>query len=755
MTTGIEEILDELPTSMAQSGAGPGGRPRSTRPGLERRLFLFLLVLGVMPLLIGGTIAYKQFREYVGGEVALTMRALADGARIATEEFLDYLRGRTVDIAYDWYISDSLESGAPEPDLSRYLRIQRTLVPESEGVFVLGLDGRVVASSDPDEVGADRSREPYFANGLKAPVVTDMRLDDGGKPEWIVAAPVSSRRTGRLLGVVANRIDPRSLSDIVSGRRGHTGAGLEPGATSEVYVVNAQELMLTESRFLPHAMLNERVDTEAVRRAARGVQMLGVYRDYRGVPITGASALIPEMGWTVIAERDVSEAFAPASKLGLELLALGLAVLPAVIGFGFVLHRDIVRPMRRLIGADQRVLEEGALAGLIPQAELPQNEWARVATVRNDMLRQLAREQAWHAEQVRGQRREAERLSEIVRAVTAHEPLAATLQLIADGAVELCRADSAEVRLDAPATGMPARFRAGTPTPAGPGPDPRIEQVIASNSGPVGSVTVARAEGAPFDEGDHVVLARLASHAAVAIENARFHDEVQDAAERKDRFLATLAHELRTPLSAVVHSLEALETLGGGGEGDAAHFRAVIRRQVGHVTRLVGDLLDVSRIGAGKLRLERGPVDLVGTVSEAVEAMKHRGRIIDVDAPPGPIVVSGDATRLDQIVKNLLDNAVKYSSADSPIKVAVAADGDEAVLEVRDHGIGVSPAQVQRLFQAYMQADSALPLAQGGLGLGLALVRGITEAHGGRVTLSSAGAGQGTVVTVRLPLLSR
>lgn len=738
----------------------------SKRHNLELRLYLSLLLLGVLPLLLGGTLGYRHFQRYVANEVAITMGSMADGARVAVREFLDYVRGRTVDIASDWFITDSLEDNATG-DLSRYLRVQRSLVPESDGVFVLGRDGRVIASSNPDEVGADRSGEPYFAEALDGPVITDVRLDGAERPEWIVAAPIHSRRSGEVIGIVGNRIDPGALSDVVTGERrpgpDTSGAAFRPGTTGEVYLVNDRGYMITESRFVPHAVLSERVDSLPVRQAALGEGVLADYRDYRGVPITGASAPIPEMGWTVIAERDLSEAFGPVARLRLELLALGFGVLPAVIALGLMLHHDILRPMRRLIAADQRVLEGSALEGVIPDSDLPKNEWARVIRVRNDMLRRLGLEQAWHAAQVERQDREARLLAEIVRAITARAPLAGTLQLIADTARELCAADTAGVTLSTvPPRGVPGRFAAfaGSRDEMAAAPlVQRLTQVITLSEGPLGMLRIERAGNARFDEADRVSLTRLASHAAVAIENGRYYEASRDSAEQKDRFLATLAHELRTPLSIVMHAVDVLDALARAGHGttdaepdEFTDLRGMIRRQVGHTMRLVGDLLDVSRIAAGKLRLDREAVDVAMIARDAVEAMKHRGRPIDLEITGGPFTVQGDATRLDQIVKNLLDNAFKYSPPESAVSVRVSSDGHDALLSVQDRGIGIDAKQLPLLFQAYMQADEALPHARGGLGLGLALVRGIAEAHGGQVSLQSEGLGKGTCATIRLPL---
>lgn len=486
--------------------------------------------------------------------------------------------------------------------------------------------------------------------------------------------------------------------------------------------------------------------------------MFGDYPDYRGVPITGASALISDMGWTVIAERDVSEAFAPLTTLRLELLALGLAVIPAVIGLGFVLHRDIIRPMRDIIAADQRVLAGGAFLGVIPESSMPANEWARVMTVRNDMLRRLGQDQAWHEAEAGRQERESQRLADIVRAITAHDPLDRILQCAAETARELCGTDSAAIQLDtAGLPGLPAVFTARAPrmrddAASGEHVRVRLMEPISIGDRRAGALVVLKQGTGEFSDVDRVTLTRVVRHVAVAVDNARFHRGLIDAAERKDHFLATLAHELRNPLSAILHALQALDRLGAD-DAEATRFRDIIRRQVGHVTRLVSDLLDVSRIAVGKLRLQREAVDLKTIVTDAVEAMKHRDRMIEWAVPATAVVVHGDATRLDQVVKNLLDNAIKYSAPHSSISVRVWSEADDAFFVVQDHGIGIAPEQIPRVFDAYMQVDAALQHAHGGLGLGLSLVRGIVEAHGGAITLDSDGVGKGTRVTIRLPLM--
>lgn len=242
-----------------------------------------------------------------------------------------------------------------------------------------------------------------------------------------------------------------------------------------------------------------------------------------------------------------------------------------------------------------------------------------------------------------------------------------------------------------------------------------------------------------------------ARQAAQAIENARLHQEIREASRRKDEFLAMLAHELRNPLAPVVNALEVMRRDPAAG----GQSRAIVERQVRQITRLVDDLLDVSRITRGKIVLRRETVDLGEVVGRAVEstrplidAARHR---LEVCLPSSPIRLEADPTRLEQVLANLLNNAAKYTPPGGALVVEAHAEGDEAVVRVKDNGLGIAPELLPRVFELFMQADRSLDRAQGGLGIGLTLVQRLVAMHGGTVEAYSAGLGQGSEFTVRLP----
>ena len=229
----------------------------------------------------------------------------------------------------------------------------------------------------------------------------------------------------------------------------------------------------------------------------------------------------------------------------------------------------------------------------------------------------------------------------------------------------------------------------------------------------------------------------------------------KEGLRRRDEFLAMLGHELRNPLGVILFSVDALEHA----EAESApRQREMIRRQTKHLARLVDDLLDVSRLTTGKIALQRRVLELGALVERSVQAAASLARDRDVEIvlrlASVPIEVDGDPVRLEQVVGNLLTNALKYSVRGGRATVTVGARERRAVIAVRDEGIGISPEMIPRIFDIFVQADASIDRSLGGLGIGLTIVRSLVAMHGGFVSASSAGIGRGAELLVELPLAS-
>ncbi len=234
--------------------------------------------------------------------------------------------------------------------------------------------------------------------------------------------------------------------------------------------------------------------------------------------------------------------------------------------------------------------------------------------------------------------------------------------------------------------------------------------------------------------------------------------DLRDADRRKNEFLAMLAHELRNPLAPIRNAIGVLELQ----EGDVESLRwarSVIDRQIRHLTSLVDDLLDVSRINEGKIKLTRSTMDLATAVAAAVEAAQPtidaRGHQFEWSMPDDPLMIDGDGTRLTQVVLNLLTNAAKYTPQGGKIRLAVERAGETAVVRVSDNGNGIPAEMLPKVFELFVQVERSLDRSEGGLGIGLTLVRRLVEKHGGTVEARSGGPGLGSEFIIRLPLLSR
>jgi signal transduction histidine kinase/CheY-like chemotaxis protein len=278
----------------------------------------------------------------------------------------------------------------------------------------------------------------------------------------------------------------------------------------------------------------------------------------------------------------------------------------------------------------------------------------------------------------------------------------------------------------------------------------------------LGVIHVGRRSPRPFTPDDTRLLQLVAFRVALAIDNARLFEEERaarqeaEAANRaKDEFLTTLSHELRTPLTPVIGWVHMVRT-GMLPPKEIDHGLAVIEKNAHALKRLINDLLDMTAILSGKMRMEELPVHLTRVVNEAIETARPFADSREVHLEVTfrdwhDEIVTGDSTRLGQVFGNLLHNAIKFSLAGGHVHITCATAGDEVVVTFQDKGCGITPEFLPRVFEKFVQADGSKTRAHGGLGLGLALVKSFTEAHHGTIEAQSGGIGHGSRFTVRLP----
>jgi signal transduction histidine kinase/ActR/RegA family two-component response regulator len=273
----------------------------------------------------------------------------------------------------------------------------------------------------------------------------------------------------------------------------------------------------------------------------------------------------------------------------------------------------------------------------------------------------------------------------------------------------------------------------------------------------IGAITFVSAEsGREYSEVDLRFARELATRASLAVENARAYERANEASRLKDEFLATLSHELRTPLNAVLGYARMMRTQTLAPE-KARTALDVIERNATSLKQIIEDVLDVSRIVAGRLRLNVEPVDLPAILREAIAtvmpAADAKGVRVETVVEPLTAPISGDASRLQQIVWNLLSNAIKFTPRGGKVQLRLARVNSHVEVVVSDTGRGIAADFLPYVFERFRQADASFSREHGGLGLGLAIARQLTELHGGTITASSGGPGAGATFTVKLPLM--
>jgi signal transduction histidine kinase len=277
---------------------------------------------------------------------------------------------------------------------------------------------------------------------------------------------------------------------------------------------------------------------------------------------------------------------------------------------------------------------------------------------------------------------------------------------------------------------------------------------LLSHGHAIGAISFAfSASGRRYHVGDVGVAQELARRAATALENVRLYQGLQEAHRQKDDFLAMLAHELRNPIAAIQYAAQ----LSRASAPSAPDAMEIIERQVRQLAHLIDDLLDVSRITRDRIQLQKERLDArdlihraAATAQPAIQKGRHR---LSVEVAEEPLPIFADATRVEQIVVNLLTNAAKYTPDEGKITVRALTDNDQLVIKVKDTGIGIPAEMLSRVFELFTQVNPGLDRSHGGLGIGLTVVRRLTEMHGGSVSAASDGPGEGSEFTVRLPLV--
>jgi signal transduction histidine kinase len=372
------------------------------------RRFLWTFLLVMLPIGAVGWWGMREASAAIQLQTHAELRAASDGAEAQLREFLLSVKQTTEALAEEDGIRKLARGQEKATVVSEVFARLRRRIPEAQELFYLNASGRVAAASRSELAGKDFAKSRLFTRGLKSFYAGDVLRDEEGVPRWRMSAPL--KESGQTVGVVAIGIDPKTLSSLTAGQRvlaeGADTQSFRIGQTGETYLVNREGFLITESRFVRNGILKVKMDTEPIRAwQEHDEELIADYRDYRGVPVSGASAIVNEPDWLLLTEINFSQAFVPIAHLrnAMIALALGAAVAAVLVVASFA--RKIVQPVKALSEADQALARGDEKAAIVAENWLPDNEIGQLVLQRNRRIRELlerqrelAREQQARAE---------------------------------------------------------------------------------------------------------------------------------------------------------------------------------------------------------------------------------------------------------------------------------------------------------------------------------------------------------------------
>jgi PAS domain S-box-containing protein len=725
---------------------------RSWTTSLMVRLVSYFLVLSLVTVSVVGYLAYTQATEALKSAVFDRLSALADVKEDELNRWVeDEVRG-VVLIAglpevrrrVQALVTQADSDAAYEANRSALAAYLATLVngePELQEVFVLSdVGGKIVVSTDASHEGQYRVTDRYFTQGKLGTFVQNVYPSPITlTPTLTVATPLLDDN-GQRLGVLAVHLSLKRMDEIIQERIG-------VGASNEAYLVDRVNVFVSGERF-GRQEFPRGVHTEGIDAAVQGNNGAGLYTNYAGVPVLGVYRWLGDRDLALLVEIHQDEAFAPAGRLALIILLVGLGS-AGLLAFGvYVLARQIARPILAITRTATRVAS-GDLAQRAPV--LTNDEVGLLARTFNTMTEQLQRHKNTLEEQVVERTTELRHAKEYFESLVLNSPVA--IVTWTEQSRKVMSWNPASEKLfgytESEAIGQdmisliiqPSKLAEGEQYSGALLRGEPVHAVV-QRKRKDGSLVDVELSGVPVVIEGQAVGTILVYHDVSELQRAR--QDAEAANQAKSAFLATMSHEIRTPMNAVIGMSGLL--LGTDLSTEQRDYVEIIRTSAESLLTIINDILDFSKVEAGKLDLEQAAFDLRECLEGAVDLVavragdKNLDLAYSVDEGVPPAVI-GDLTRLRQVLVNLLNNAIKFTDQGEVVVSVASRSLDDSRHElqfaVRDTGIGIPADSLSQLFQPFSQVDLSTSRKHGGTGLGLAISRRLCELMGGTMWVDS------------------
>lgn len=772
---------------------------------IDKKLLTLFLCLAIIPLGIMAFISYTTGIQTVKQQTYENLSLVANAIRSHTHTFINSQRNIAKDFSSDKQVIESLKIYeesvidflAVQNDLEQHILLNKLPLysPFLLDVAILNHEGKVIFSTNAERIGKDESEENYFKRVRNEGYFGDVHMSSVyNEPLFEVSAPVVDQVSSTFLGIVVNKVSATTLADITRSswleeygisERDAMGSYFygkelkkvlkhkEADSSGDVYIVNKNKCIITLPKGFNDGVLEHKIDTLPVQKAfTDGEEMVGVYKDYRGTSIIGASIFINELNWLVLIEKEVSRTFAALFKLKAQMITFGIVILGIIILVSSTFSKKFTAPIKLLLEATKR---QSAGDANYRAQKISEDEFGELVISFNKMcddIRKITISRNFFERILIGMS-DSVIITDLNFRIKRVNPITLKLlgyeeeELIGNSFFSLIFEGGVLVNLRTlikqGSVYIAKNQNATYKTKDGHGVSVNFSSFFTKDCKHklhIDDCTLLRKSKncANCEEISVVNIAHnITQHKRTEAQLSKAKEAAEYSASVRSEFLANMSHEIRTPLNAILGMSEVLQEQIYGPLNEK-QLKSLSSIDIGgrHLLALITDILDVSKIEAGKLTMEFGTVSVKAVCEASLlfirQMAKKKGIKVKKSLDEAVPSIQSDEKRLKQILVNLLSNAVKFTNEGGLINLEVIGKADKQLIYfiVSDDGVGIEEDQIDKLFQPFTQLKNKKVSNQAGTGLGLALVKQMAELHGGRVSVESE-VGKGSKFIVALP----